>query len=96
MRNMFLVCYDICNDRRRSEVYTTMRGFGEHIQLSVFRCELSSREYAEMISELGPLIDHDVDQILVVDIGPIDGRGSQVFEALGRPYVPATRSAIVI
>ena len=93
---MFLVCYDICDDRRRSEVYTTMRGFGEHVQLSVFRCELSPRERVEMIAALAPSIDHDVDQVLIVDVGPVDGRAAEVFQALGRSYVPASRSAIVI
>lgn len=96
MRNTFLVCYDICDDRRLREVYSTMRGFGEHVQLSVFRCDLSARERVEMVAALAPIIDHDVDQVLIVDIGPVDGRAADVFEALGRPYVPASRSAIVI
>lgn len=30
MRNTFLVCYDICDDRRLAKVYKTMRGFGDH------------------------------------------------------------------
>ena len=96
MRNMFLVCYDICDDRRLRQVYKTMRGFGDHLQLSVFRCELSPRERVEMIAALAPLINHDVDQILVVDIGPADGRAGEVFEALGRAYVQRGRHAIVV
>lgn len=96
MRNIYVVCYDISNSRRLRRVYKLMRGFGEHIQLSVFRCELSRRERIEMIAALTPIINHDEDQVLLVDIGPADGRGATVFQALGRPYVSAQRHAIVV
>lgn len=96
MRNVYLVCYDISDDRRLRQVYKTMRGFGDHLQLSVFRCELSSRERAELIAALAPIIDYGVDQVLLVDVGPADGRASLVFEALGRPYVAPERHAIVV
>jgi len=84
MRNVYLVCYDICDDRRLKRVYKTMRGFGDHLQLSVFRCELSTRERAEMIAAVGPVIDQAADQVLIVDIGPAEGRGAEVFSTLGR------------
>ena len=31
MRNTFLVCYDICDERRLAKVHKTMRGFGDHL-----------------------------------------------------------------
>ena len=96
MRNVFLVCYDVCNDKRLKRVYKAMRGYGDHLQLSVFRCELSDRERAEMIAELSPLIAHDQDQVLIIDIGPADGRAGLVFESLGKPYVAPERHAIVV
>ena len=70
MRNIYVVCYDISNDRRLRRVYKIMRGFGQHIQFSGFRCELSARERIEMIAALSPVINHDEDQVLLVDIGP--------------------------
>jgi CRISPR-associated protein Cas2 len=73
-----------------------MRGYGDHLQLSVFRCELSDRERAEMIAELSPLIAHDQDQVLIVDLGPADGRGELVFRSLGRAYVAPERHAIIV
>ncbi len=96
MRNVYLVCYDVCNDKRLKRVYKAMRGYGDHLQLSVFRCELSDRERAEMIAELSPLIAHDQDQILIVDIGPADGRAGLVFESLGKAYVAPERHAIIV
>lgn len=96
MRNIYVVCYDISNDQRLRRVYKIMRGFGQHIQFSVFRCELSPRERIEMIAALTPVINHDEDQVLLVDIGPADGRGATVFQALGRPYLSPQRHAIVV
>src|SRR5512147_1147613 len=96
MRNVFLVSYDICNDKRLRKVYKAMRGYGDHLQFSVFRCELSEREKAEMIAELSPLIAHDEDQVLVIDIGPADGRATVVFESLGKPYVAPERHAVIV
>ena len=96
MRNVFLVCYDVCNDKRLKRVYKAMRGYGDHLQFSVFRCELCARERAEMIAELSPLIAHDEDQVLVIDLGPTDGRASLVFEAIGKPYVAPERHAIIV
>jgi len=96
MRGVYLVCYDISADHRRRDVFRTLRGYGDHLQYSVFRCELSERERAELIAEIDPLIDHDTDQILIVDLGPADGRGYGCFFSLGRPYTAAERSAIVV
>ena len=34
--------------------------------------------------------------MLIVDIGPADGRAGMVFESLGKPYVAPERHAIVV
>src|ERR1039458_4021608 len=36
MRFSYLICYDICDDKRLRKVFQTMRGFGDHLQFSVF------------------------------------------------------------
>jgi CRISPR-associated protein Cas2 len=95
MRAVYLVCYDICDGRRLRKVYKTMRGFGDHIQLSVFRCELSARERIDLIGALSAVINHDEDQVLIVDLGPGDGRASSCFLALGKPYTAPDRVAII-
>lgn len=35
------VTYDICQDKRLARVHKTMRGFGDHLQYSVFECQLT-------------------------------------------------------
>ena len=39
MRTSYLICYDICDDKRLRKVFQTMRGFGDHLQFSVFECQ---------------------------------------------------------
>jgi len=96
MRNIYVVCYDISDKHRLRQVYKVMRGFGDHIQLSVFRCELSHREHIDLIAALTPIINHDEDQVLLVNVGPPDGRAAAVFESLGRPHLSPQRSTVVV
>ena len=71
-RKLFLVCYDICGEgqeRRLRRVYRTLRGFGEHVQYSVFRCVLTDRQLAELEEVLHREIDHHKDQVLIIPLG---------------------------
>ncbi|MDB4957257.1 MAG: CRISPR-associated protein Cas2 [Myxococcales bacterium] len=96
MRNRYIVTYDISDDDRRNKVFTTLRGRGDHIQYSVFRCDLSDSERIAMIATLHPLIEHREDQILLIDLGPVDGRAASCVNAVGRPYLAPERTVVVI
>jgi CRISPR-associated protein Cas2 len=96
MRNRYIVTYDISDDDRRNRVFRVLRGCGDHIQYSVFRCDLSDQERITMIAVLHPLIEHKEDQILVIDLGPVDGRAATCVNAIGRCYLPAERTVVVI
>ncbi|MCC6996722.1 MAG: CRISPR-associated endonuclease Cas2 [Deltaproteobacteria bacterium] len=92
----YFVCYDIRDKKRLRLVHRKMRGYGVRVQYSVFRCDLSAREKAQLISELGDIIDHQADQVLLVNLGPAEGRGDEVVDALGLPYGVAPRSAVIV
>lgn len=96
MRQAYIVSYDISDPKRLRRVYKIMLGYGEHLQLSVFRCELDKRELIELRAKLTKAVHHEHDQVLFVDIGPVDGRGAGSITALGRPYLPPERRAIVL
>jgi CRISPR-associated protein Cas2 len=96
MRTRYFVTYDISDDDRRNRVFKALRGFGDHLQYSVFRCDLSERERITLIAALHPLIDHAEDQILMIDLGPTDGRASTCVSSLGRRYLNPDRGAVVI
>jgi CRISPR-associated protein Cas2 len=44
MRRVFLVSYDIPDDKRRNRVFKLLTGWGDHVQYSVFCCQLNPRE----------------------------------------------------
>jgi CRISPR-associated protein Cas2 len=92
MRQAFIVSYDISDPKRLRHVYKIMQGYGEHLQLSVFRCELDKRELVELRAKLSKAVHHERDQVLFVDIGPVDGRGA----SLGRSYLPPERRVVVL
>jgi CRISPR-associated protein Cas2 len=96
MRNRYIVTYDIADDDRRTRVFKRLRGCGDHIQYSVFRCDLSDSERITMIAALHPLIAHQEDQILLIDLGPVDGRAESCINAIGRRYLPSERTVVVI
>lgn len=96
MRRTYLVCYDICDDRRLHKVHKTLRGFGDHLQYSIFECQLTAADLARCRHRLGDIIDHTMDQVLFVDLGPVDGRGDRVITALGKAYAPYDSPCIVV
>ena len=96
MRNTFLVCYDIANDKRLRRVFRTMRDYGDHLQYSIFECQFTPADLARCRHALGEIVKHTEDQVLFVDLGPTEGRGERVITALGLPYNPLDAPCIVI
>ncbi|WP_394829784.1 CRISPR-associated endonuclease Cas2 [Pendulispora albinea] len=96
MRQAFIVTYDVRDPKRLRRVYRVLRGYGRHLQLSVFQCELDARERVELMAKLRKAVHHDEDQVLFVDIGPADGRGATSIESIGVAYVPEERRAIIV
>ena len=96
VRQTYLVCYDICDDKRLRKVHKTMRNFGDHLQYSVFECQLTPIDLAKCQSQLNDIIHHDEDQVMFVDLGPSEGRGDRVISALGKPYSPIDSPCIVV
>lgn len=96
MKTSYLVTYDIRSPDRLRQVFKVMKGAGEHLQYSVFRCELSPREREELISDLSQIIWPTEDQVLFVDLGPPDGRAATCISALGLPYAAPVRAAVIV
>lgn len=96
MRQTYIVSYDISDPKRLRRVFKTMRGYGDHVQLSVFRCELTETERLELRGRLEGIINSRQDQVLFVDVGPSAGRGATSIESVGRAYMQPQRVAVVV
>jgi CRISPR-associated protein Cas2 len=73
-----------------------MRAFGDRLQYSVFECQLSPAELSRCRYLLGDIINHDEDQVIFVDLGPVEGRGDRVITAIGKPYTPFDSPCIIV
>jgi CRISPR-associated protein Cas2 len=96
MQQTYVVCYDVGCPKRWRSVYKTMRGYGDAVQYSVFRCELSKREMVELREKLRAIIHHTEDRVLFVDVGPAATRGKAALWAMGRTYLAPDVTAVVI
>jgi len=73
MKTKYLVCYDIADPRRLSRVLRMMKGVGVHLQYSVFYCELTWPELADLKQKLAAEIKPDEDDVRVYPL-PSEGR----------------------
>jgi len=96
MRTSYLVCYDICDDKRLRRVFQTMRGYGDHLQFSIFECQLTATDLAKCRAELAAIINHAEDQVLFVNLGPATSRGDRVITALGKAYTAVDAPCIIV
>lgn len=94
--NVFVVSYDIMDPKRLLKVHKAMKGFGEPIHYSVFRCTLTPKGRVELKAALFRLIKHDQDRIMIIDLGPEDGKVMDRVEFLGIHPHESERKAIVV
>jgi len=94
--NCYVVSYDIMDEKRLCRVHRSMKGFGEPIHYSVFRCDLTLKDRVEMVEALKSLINRHEDRIMIIDLGPKDGRVEERIEFLGvHPKEPRRKAVIV-
>ncbi len=96
MRSTYIVCYDIADDKRLRKVFKTMKAYGDHLQYSVFECQLSKSDLIQCRQRLTEIINHAHDQVLFIDLGPSEGRGERVIESLGQAYQPFDSSCMIV
>lgn len=96
MRSTYLVCYDVADPKRLRKVFNLCRDFGDHLQFSVFECDLNASEKVEFETLLGDVIHHGEDQVIFVALGPAEGRGDRVITSLGKPYLKMDSPCYVV
>ncbi len=93
---LWLVAYDVCDERRLRRVFRIMRGYGDHMQYSVFLCLLSELQKAQMVDRLVREIKPSEDQILLVPLGGEEGPAARGMSTLGLPMTRPERVVRVI
>ena len=96
MRRLYIVTYDICDPKRLRKVFKTMKGFGAHMQLSVFQCDLPDVDLVRMRAALSDIIQHAEDQVVIIDLGPTEGRPIKSIESIGKSVSIVERQAQIM
>jgi CRISPR-associated protein Cas2 len=94
-RRHYLVSYDVSDDKRRTTLFKTLEGEGDHVQYSVFLCELNPTELVGLRTRITEIIHKREDQVLLLDLGPSERPLNLNLEVLGTPYDPHTRTLVV-
>lgn len=55
-KNWYLICYDIRDPKRWRKAYKLLKGYGESVQFSIFRCRLSQRDREKLRWELEKIL----------------------------------------
>ena len=93
---LYVISYDIADDDRRTDVSDALLSYGRRIQYSVFECVLGEMTWAKLRVQLDGLIHHQEDQILFLDLGPLEGRAREAVTSLGKLYVLPKNDSVVI
>lgn len=60
---LYVVIYDISDDKRRRRVFNLLEGYGRRVQFSAFECVLDDRKFEELRSRLVKVVKMDQDSV---------------------------------
>lgn len=56
---LYVIAYDIPDDKRRLRVSDELEKWGDRVQFSVFECDLTSRKADELVDTLRTIVEPD-------------------------------------
>ena len=93
--HLYIVTYDIADDKRWRRLFKLMHGYGEWLQLSVFQCRLTRMRQAELVQQAEAILNRDEDHLLMLDIGPAENVQPRVL-SIGKTFAPVERLPIIV
>ncbi|MBB4266156.1 CRISPR-associated endonuclease Cas2 [Roseospira visakhapatnamensis] len=92
---LYIVAYDIADQKRWRRVWTVMNGYGEWLQLSLFQCRLSRKRLVHLRGALSEAIQDGADHVLILDLGPADTVKPRI-ESLGKSVAVVERKPVIV
>ncbi|MDX2273555.1 MAG: CRISPR-associated endonuclease Cas2 [Cyanobacteriota bacterium] len=90
---LYVVAYDIPNDKRRKKVSDLLEGYGQRVQYSVFECLLEPDQYKDLQRRLQTRLDLVEDQVRFY---PLSAHTLSRVEAWGGPDLLSSPISIVV
>ncbi len=94
--HLYVVTYDIADERRWRAIFRLMHGYGEWLQLSVFQCRLTRSRLVELRARLTATISASGDHVMIIDVGPAEGVALRIQSLGKRRFEPVERAAVVV
>lgn len=88
----YVVAYDIPDDKRRTRVHKTLKGFGQWTEFSLFECFLTKKELLQLRAKLDKHLNAETDRVRIYTV--CDGCLGKI-ETLGIPQ-PKEQTSYVI
>ena len=95
MDRLYIISYDISNQRRWRKVFKLMHGYGEWLQLSVFQCRLGKMRALQLEAALVDLINGKEDHVLILDLGPASDVQPRV-KSFGKAFKPLAKEPVIV
>ena len=96
MRRCYLVAYDIADPKRLRRIFSLLKGYGDHWQLSVFFCVLKELDRIRLQSDLECEMNIKEDRLMIVDLGENEEHARKAITSLGSPPPEPDPSLLVI
>jgi len=93
--HLYIISYDIRDQKRWKKIYKTLKGFGEWLQLSVFQCRLQKISALRLEADLRDIMDQREDHVLIIDIGPAETVQPKV-HSIGKLFEPIQKRSLII
>lgn len=94
--HLYIVTYDIADDKRWRAIFKLMHGYGEWLQFSVFQCRLARTRQIELVQKLGDLMSLSEDHVMVIDIGPAENVEPKIHNLGKRPFERIERVPVIV
>ena len=98
MRRFVLVSYDISEDKRLRHIFKLLRGYGEHVQYSVFLCQLTEKDLIVLSEKIKDIIHHKEDQVILIGLGPVGRKSDSLpgrWQVIGAPLSISDHSLMI-
>jgi CRISPR-associated protein Cas2 len=63
--SLYVVAYDISDDKRRTQIHKTLKGFGQWTEFSLFECFLTKKELLQMRAKLNEHLHVGEDRVRI-------------------------------
>lgn len=95
MDHLYIVSYDVSDQRRWRQLFKTMHGYGEWLQLSVFQCRLGKMRMLQLEAAVSEIVNHREDHVLILDLGPAENVIPRV-RSIGKSFEPVRRDPTIV